>query len=120
MRCCARWAPRSTISRPGRPGTCSREPRCARTTRRPLYEFTQHINRQLDHEQKAHVVELLWQVAYADGDLDKYEEHLVRRIADLIHVPALGVHPDEAQGRKRGLASLSRAGAHSLVKVMSP
>ena len=52
-----------------------------------LYEFTRHINRQLDHEQKAHVVELLWRVAYADGDLDKYEEHLVRRIADLIHVP---------------------------------
>ena len=52
-----------------------------------LYEFTRHINRQLDHAQKAHVVELLWRVAYADGDLDKYEEHLVRRIADLIHVP---------------------------------
>ena len=52
-----------------------------------LYEFTRHINRQLDHDQKAHVVELLWRVAYADGDLDKYEEHLVRRIADLIHVP---------------------------------
>ena len=52
-----------------------------------LYEFTQHINRRLDHDQKAHVVELLWRVAYADGDLDKYEEHLVRRIADLIHVP---------------------------------
>ena len=52
-----------------------------------LYEFTRHVNRQLDHEQKAHVVELLWRVAYADGDLDKYEEHLVRRIADLIHVP---------------------------------
>ena len=52
-----------------------------------LYEFTQHINRQFDPEQKAHVVELLWRVAYADGDLDKYEEHLVRRIAGLIHVP---------------------------------
>ena len=52
-----------------------------------LYEFTQIINRRFDHEQKAHVVELLWRVAYADGDLDKYEEHLVRRIADLIHVP---------------------------------
>ena len=52
-----------------------------------LYEFTQHINRQFEPEQKAHVVELLWRVAYADGDLDKYEEHLVRRIADLIHVP---------------------------------
>jgi len=52
-----------------------------------LYEFTQHVNRHLDHGQKAHVVELLWRVAYADGDLDKYEEHLVRRIADLTHVP---------------------------------
>ena len=52
-----------------------------------LYEFTRHVNRRLDHDQKAHVVELLWRVAYADGDLDKYEEHLVRRIADLIHVP---------------------------------
>ena len=52
-----------------------------------LYEFTQIINRQFDHGQKAHIVELLWRVAYADGELDKYEEHLVRRIADLIHVP---------------------------------
>ncbi len=52
-----------------------------------LYEFTRHVNRQLDRDQKAHVVELLWRVAYADGDLDKYEENLVRRIADLIHVP---------------------------------
>ena len=52
-----------------------------------LYEFTRIVNREFDHEQKAHVVELLWRVACADGDLDKYEEHLVRRIADLIHVP---------------------------------
>ena len=52
-----------------------------------LYEFTQVVNRQFDPEQKAHVVELLWRVAWADGALDKYEEHLVRRIADLIHVP---------------------------------
>jgi uncharacterized tellurite resistance protein B-like protein len=26
-------------------------------------------------------------VAYADGDLDKYEEHLIRRVAELIYVP---------------------------------
>ena len=52
-----------------------------------LYEFTQHINRSFEPEQKAHMVELLWRVARADGDIDKYEEHLVRRIADLIHVP---------------------------------
>jgi uncharacterized tellurite resistance protein B-like protein len=30
---------------------------------------------------------MLWQVAYADGSLDPYEEALVRKIADLIYVP---------------------------------
>ncbi|WP_051482874.1 TerB family tellurite resistance protein [Thioalkalivibrio sp. HK1] len=52
-----------------------------------LHEFTQAINRRLDAEQKAHIVELLWRVAFADGDLDRYEEHLIRRIADLLHIP---------------------------------
>jgi len=52
-----------------------------------LYEFTRLINDNFSPREKEHVVELLWRVAYADGELDKYEEHLVRRIADLIHVP---------------------------------
>ena len=52
-----------------------------------LYQFTSLINRDFSPDQKAHVVELLWEVAYADGKLHKYEEHLVRKIADLIHVP---------------------------------
>ena len=52
-----------------------------------LYQFTSLINREFSPEQKAHVVELLWEVAYADRKLHKYEEHLVRKIADLIHVP---------------------------------
>ncbi len=52
-----------------------------------LYQFTSLINQEFSPEQKAHVVELLWEVAYADGQLHKYEEHLVRKIADLIHVP---------------------------------
>jgi len=55
-----------------------------------LYEFTRLINTNFDHKQKQHVVEMLWQVAFADGHADKYEEHLVRRIADLIHVPHRG------------------------------
>jgi uncharacterized tellurite resistance protein B-like protein len=54
-----------------------------------LYEFTRLINRHFDAEQKEHFVELLWHVALADGELDKYEEHLVRKVADLIHVPHL-------------------------------
>lgn len=52
-----------------------------------LYEFTRLINRHFDADQKVHFVELLWHVALVDGELDKYEEHLVRKVADLIHVP---------------------------------
>ncbi len=52
-----------------------------------LHEFTQAINRRLDAERKAHILELLWRVAYADGDIDRYEEHLIRRLADLLHIP---------------------------------
>ena len=52
-----------------------------------LYEFTRHINEHFDADQKQHFVELLWSVALADGAVDKYEEHLVRKVADLIHVP---------------------------------
>lgn len=52
-----------------------------------LYQFTGLINQHFTPGQKASVVEMLWQVAYADGHLDPYEEALVRKIADLIHVP---------------------------------
>lgn len=52
-----------------------------------LYEFTSLINAHFSPEQKQRVVELLWRVAFADGELDKYEEHLVRKVADLIYVP---------------------------------
>ena len=52
-----------------------------------LYEFTRPINDHFDADQKQHFVELLWSVALADGAIDKYEEHLVRKVADLIHVP---------------------------------
>lgn len=52
-----------------------------------LYQFTGLINAHFTPEQKVQVVEMLWQVAYADGQLDPYEEALVRKIADLIHVP---------------------------------
>jgi uncharacterized tellurite resistance protein B-like protein len=52
-----------------------------------LYQFTGLINDHFTPEQKVQVVEMLWQVAYADGRLDPYEEALVRKIADLIYVP---------------------------------
>ena len=44
------------------------------------------MNKGFSQEQKRKVIEHLWQVAYADGILDKYEEYMVRKIADLIYV----------------------------------
>jgi uncharacterized tellurite resistance protein B-like protein len=50
------------------------------------YQFTSLINRGFSQEEKIQVVELMWQVAYADGYMDKYEDHLVRKLANLMHV----------------------------------
>ncbi|MEE4202239.1 MAG: TerB family tellurite resistance protein, partial [Halieaceae bacterium] len=52
-----------------------------------LHGFVQTINETANFDDKVQLVESLWRVAYADGDLDKYEEHLIRRIADLIYLP---------------------------------
>lgn len=51
------------------------------------YQFTSLIKEHFDLEQKERVVELLWQVAIADGQIDRYEEHMVRRIAELLYLP---------------------------------
>jgi len=50
------------------------------------YEFTALINKGLNYEQKVRVIESLWEIAFADKCLDRYEEHMLRKIADLIYV----------------------------------
>ncbi len=50
------------------------------------HQFTSLIAREFTQAQKIKVVELLWSVAYADSHLDSMEEHMVRKIADLIYV----------------------------------
>lgn len=61
------------------------------------HQFTSLIASHFSQEQKIHVIEYLWEVAYADGELHKYEEYMVRRIADLIHVS----HKDYLQAKLR-------------------
>jgi uncharacterized tellurite resistance protein B-like protein len=51
------------------------------------YEFTSLINQEFSFEQKIKIVELMWQVAYADDYLQKYEEALIRKISDLLYIP---------------------------------
>ncbi len=51
------------------------------------YQFTSLINKGFTQEQKITLIKTLWKIAYADGELDKYEENMVRKMADLLHVP---------------------------------
>jgi len=51
-----------------------------------FYAFTSVINGQFSHEQKVRLVEHMWEVAYADGHLDAHENHLISKVAGLLHV----------------------------------
>jgi uncharacterized tellurite resistance protein B-like protein len=52
-----------------------------------LHQFTSEVNRAFSADEKVGLVEQLWRVAQADATVHKYEEHLIRRISDLLHVP---------------------------------
>lgn len=51
-----------------------------------LYSFTERLNEAFDVPQRIRVFELLWTVAYADAHADAHESHLLRRLADLLHI----------------------------------
>ena len=51
-----------------------------------LYEYTRLINDLCDYEDKIRLINNLWSIAFADQQLDKYEEYLIRKISDLLYV----------------------------------
>ena len=51
-----------------------------------LYEYTRLINDLCDYQDKLKLINNLWTIAFADKHLDKYEEYLIRKISDLLHV----------------------------------
>ncbi|TVQ86929.1 MAG: TerB family tellurite resistance protein [Chromatiaceae bacterium] len=51
------------------------------------FQFTRLINAHFDADRKGDLIAALWRVAFVDGVLDKHEEFLVRKIADLLYVP---------------------------------
>tara|TARA_B110000438_G_scaffold208263_1_gene200056 strand:+ start:2668 stop:3111 length:444 start_codon:yes stop_codon:yes gene_type:complete len=51
-----------------------------------LHEFTKDLHDTLSHKQKENVIALLWTLALSDNNLDKHEDYLVRKIADLLYV----------------------------------
>ncbi|MFQ5985195.1 MAG: TerB family tellurite resistance protein [Alphaproteobacteria bacterium] len=51
-----------------------------------LVRFTRVIKRRFSHEERVRLLEMIWEVVYADGVLHAYEDSLLRRIAALIYV----------------------------------
>ena len=51
-----------------------------------LYGFTRVVKDNFDHDERVELIEMLWEVVYADGTLHHYEAGLLRRIAGLIYV----------------------------------
>ena len=78
----------------------------AATTSTQLYGFTRMINDRLEPEERATILEMLWEVAYADGEVHPYESNLVRRVAGLLHV----TDHDSGAARKRVVRRLQADG----------
>jgi uncharacterized tellurite resistance protein B-like protein len=69
------------------------------------FPFTYAISTRLSTEQRIAIIEMLWEVAYADGTLDPQEDMLLRQIAGLIHVP----DRDRGLARRRALEKAAAA-----------
>ena len=52
-----------------------------------FHPHVEALNESLPYAKKVQVLESLWRVAFADGRVDKYEEHYLRRVCDLLHLP---------------------------------
>ncbi|MBR0566273.1 TerB family tellurite resistance protein [Azoarcus sp. L1K30] len=69
-----------------------------------FHRFTSRINTGLDAAEKVRVIELMWQVAFADGHLSSHENHLMRKIADLLHIS----HADYVLAKQQARAALDK------------
>ena len=72
-----------------------------------LFAFTRVVKQGFDFDERIRMIEMLWEVAYADGELHDFEASLVRRVAGLIHV----ADRDSGAARKRALARMGASGA---------
>ncbi len=51
-----------------------------------LFQFTSLINAGFSYEEKVRLLKHMWEVAYADGRVDRYEDHMIRKVADLLYL----------------------------------
>ena len=62
------------------------EARAAHEAATSMYPFTRALNDSLSPEERVELVTELWRLAYCDAQLDRYEDHEIRKIADLMYV----------------------------------
>ena len=60
--------------------------RQARNKSVDLWQFTNQINQSFNHSEKIKLLEAVWQVIYADGRIDKHEDYLVHKLANLLRL----------------------------------
>ena len=51
-----------------------------------LYNYTRVVNDEFSYADKLKLIESIWKIAFSDGNLDKYEDYLIRKISNLLHV----------------------------------
>lgn len=66
-----------------------------------FHQFTSLINNQLALPEKVQIVEYLWRIVYADGQVSAHENHIMRKLVDLLHI-SLG---DNAAAKQRARAA---------------
>ena len=69
-----------------------------------LYEFTDVINQDFGTSQKFQLIIDCWRIAYVDGNIDRYEDHTIRKIAELIYVS----HSDFMRAKHRAVSAYKR------------
>jgi uncharacterized tellurite resistance protein B-like protein len=74
-----------------------------------LFEFTRQVDEALSQDEKKRIVELLWLVSFADGQKAAEEEHVVRRIAGLLHV----THPEFIDAKLRARAAAEQGASEN-------
>ena len=71
-----------------------------------LYQFTSRLGRTLDEAGRARMVEMMWQIVYADGNVTEFEDNLIWRAADL-----LGVSREERIALRERVSQASQHGS---------
>lgn len=71
-----------------------------------LWRFTTIINQEVTEEEKQHIIEMLWEIVYTDGRLDRYEDHLLHKLCRVLRIS----HADMIRAKMRARENINREG----------